>query len=243
MIRLSAALRATLLLLTLLLFLPAGAAQAAVTARAGIPASTVNGGEDLGASLGKPLLGGVLEWGEDDAAGFAGRLQATPGGLGTMSLFPSKAPKRATCGSSWPRVPHPGAHALITVNPTVPLAEGHRGGRCDFAAQLEDLTEGFPGKLLIRFAPDMNASWVSWGQQPGAYVPAYRAMAEAFESRTSDALMVWQPFQGRDYPFTRNRNAPAPGTPGFAALDTNSDGAWNGFGRAVRPVLPGRRRR
>ena len=238
MIRRSAALRATLLLLTLLLFLPAGAAQAAVTARAGIPASTVNGGEDLGASLGEPLLGGVLEWGEDDAAGFAGRLQATPAVLGHDVSFPIKAAEKSYLREFLAQSAASGAHALITVNPTVPLAEVTEAGAADFAAQLGDLTEGFPGKLLVRFAPDMNASWVSWGQQPGAYVPAYRAMAKAFE-QNSDALMVWQPFQARDYPFTRNRSAPAPGTPGFAALDTNSDGAWNGSDAPYAPYYPG----
>ncbi|WP_104174384.1 OpgC domain-containing protein [Arthrobacter sp. Y81] len=230
--------RAILLLLTLLLFLPAGAAQAAVTARAGIPASTVNGGEGLGASPGKPLLGGVLEWGEDDAAGFAGRLQATPAVLGHDVFFPIKGAEKGYLREFLSQSAASGAHALITVNPTVPLAAVNAGGAADFAAQLEELAEGFPGKLLIRFAPDMNSSWVSWGQQPGAYVPAYRAMAQAFDSKTN-ALMVWQPFQARDYPFTRNRNAPASGSPGFAALDTNADGAWNGLDAPYAPYYPG----
>lgn len=233
-----AALRATLLLLTLLLFVPTGAAQAAVTSRAGIPASTVNSGEDLGASPGRPLLGGVLEWGEDDAAGFAGRLQATPAVLGHDVSFPIKGAEKGYLREFLSQSAASGAHALITVNPTVPLAEVTAGGAADFAAQLEELAEGFPGKLLIRFAPDMNSSWVSWGQQPGAYVPAYRAMAQAFDSKTN-ALMVWQPFQARDYPFTRNRNAPASGSPGFAALDTNSDGAWNGLDAPYAPYYPG----
>ena len=249
-----AILRTALLLLVLLVFLPAGAAQAAVaggsgglplaaretgpTALPGIPASNINGGEDLGASLGKPLLGGVLEWGEDDAAGFAGRLQARPSVLGHDVSFPIKAAEKGYLREFLGQSAAAGAHALVTVNPTVPLAEVTAAGAADFAGQLEQLAAGFPGKLLIRFAPDMNASWVSWGQQPGAFVPAYRAMAQAFESK-SNAVMVWQPFQGRDYPFTRNRNAPAPGTQGFALLDTNSDGAWNGSDAPYAPYYPG----
>ncbi|MEO5318651.1 OpgC domain-containing protein [Arthrobacter sp. CC3] len=251
---LRAFLRTSLLLLALVLFLPAGAAQAAgaaafsaqpaittpagLTAPAGVPASNTAAGEDLGAAPGKPLLGAVLEWGEDDAAGFAARLQATPAVLGHDVSFPVKATEKAYLREFLAQSASSGAHALLTVNPAVPLTEVTAGAAADFAGQLEELAQGFPGKLLIRFAPDMNASWVSWGQQPGAYVPAYRAVARAFDAE-SNAVMVWQPFQARDYPFTRNRSAPAPGTAGFAALDTNSDGAWNGSDAPYAPYYPG----
>ncbi|WP_326942853.1 OpgC domain-containing protein [Arthrobacter sp. SPG23] len=237
-------LRVAVLLLALVLFLPAGTVQAAVAAPAGVaaqaavPASNLNSGEDLGASSGKPLLGGVLEWGEDDAAGFAARLQATPAVLGHDVSFPLKDGEKGYLREFLAQSAASGAHALLSVNPTIPLAEVTAAGAADFAGQFEELAKGFPGKLLIRFAPDMNSSWVPWGQQPGDYVPAYRAVAQAFASE-SNAVMVWQPFQARDYPFTRNRDAPAPGTPGFAALDTNSDGAWNGADAPYAPYYPG----
>ena len=51
--------------------------------------------------------------------------------------------------------------------------------------------------------------------------------------------MVWQPFLGRDYPFARNRNAPAQGSDGFKLLDTNSDGRWDGADDAYSPYYPG----
>lgn len=41
------------------------------------------------------------------------------------------------------------------------------------------------------------------------------------------------------YPFERHRNAPSPGTEGFATLDTNKDGAWNGSDAAYAPYYPG----
>ena len=247
---LKAFVRASLLLLALVLFMPAGAAQAAVAAPAGIaapagvaalagvPASNTAAGEDLGAAPGKPLLGAVLEWGEDDAAGFAARLQAAPAVLGHDVSFPVKATEKAYLREFLAQSASSGAHALLTVNPTVPLTEVNAAAAADFAGQLEELAQGFPGKLLIQFAPDMNSSWVSWGQQPGAYVPAYRAVAEAFDAE-SNAVMVWQPFQARDYPFTTNRSAPAPGTAWFAALDTNSHGAWNCSDAPYAPYYPG----
>jgi hypothetical protein len=236
-------LRALMLVLALVLLLPVGAAQAAVTAQVAVPPSnitpsSINSGEDLGASAGKPLLGSVLEWGADDATGFADRLQATPAVLGHEVSFPIKAAEKRYLREFFAQSAASGAHALLTVNPAIPLAEVNADGAADFAAQLKELATGFPGKLLLRFAPDMNSSWVSWGQQPGAYVPAFRTVAQAFEAE-SNAVMVWQPFQGRDYPFTRNRNAPAAGSAGFAALDTNSDGGWDGSDEPYAPYYPG----
>jgi len=94
--------------------------------------------------------------------------------------------------------------------------------------------------LLIRFAPDMNASWVAWGQQPAAYRQAFQAVSKAFkESDGGRVTMVWAPYLGKDYPFDKNRNAPRPGSDGFALLDTNGDGTWNGSDSAYAPYYPG----
>ncbi|MCU1518710.1 MAG: hypothetical protein JWQ75_3431, partial [Pseudarthrobacter sp.] len=51
--------------------------------------------------------------------------------------------------------------------------------------------------------------------------------------------MVWQPYLGRDYQFERHRSAPAPGSDGFAGLDTNGDGRWDGSDAAYAPYYPG----
>ena len=212
-----------------------------MTTQAGIPASTVNGGEGLGASPGKPLLGGVLEWGEDEAAGFAGRLQATPAVLGHDVSFPIKGAEQGYLREFPSQSAAAGAHALITVNPTVPLAEVNAGGAADFAAQLEELAAGFPGKLLIRFAPDMNSSWVPWGQQPEAYVPAYRAMAEAFdENQRADGVAA---VPGAGLPVHQEPQCPGFRHARFRRAGYEFRRRLERLGRALRPVLPGRRRR
>jgi hypothetical protein len=60
----------------------------------------------------------------------------------------------------------------------------------------------------------MNASWVEWGQQPGGYRQAFRAVTAAFRDAGASGshAMVWEPYLGKDYPFDRNRNAPGPGS-------------------------------
>ena len=215
------------LCILLLIFTPAAAAV-----------GSAHDGDSLATSSGKPLLGAELEWGEDDAVGFSERLGATPAILGHEVSFPMKDVERRYLRDFLSQSAAVGAHALLTVNPTVPLTEVNSGKAAEFAGNLKQVAEGFPGKLLIRFAPDMNSNWVPWGQQPETYVSAFRTVAQAF-SDVDAAVMVWQPFLGRDYPFSPGHNAPSPGTAGFAALDTNGDGAWNHDDDAYSPYYPG----
>lgn len=180
----------------------------------------------------------MLEWGEDDAVGFSERLGATPAVLGHEVSFPMKDVERRYLREFLAQSAAVGAHALLTVNPTVPLTGVNEGNSAEFAENLEQLAEGFPGKLLIRFAPDMNSSWMPWGQQPEAYVPAFRTVAQAF-SEMDAAVMVWQPFLGRDYPYSPSHAAPSPGATGFATLDTNGNGTWNRDDDPYSPYYPG----
>ncbi|PMY57967.1 hypothetical protein, partial [Pseudomonas sp. FW305-25] len=67
-----------------------------------------------------------------------------------------------------------GAHALLTVKPSVPLDQLGTAEAEAFAQQVHTLTSGFKSQLLIRFAPDMNTSWVGWGQQSAEYRQAFQ---------------------------------------------------------------------
>ncbi|MDT0169503.1 OpgC domain-containing protein [Pseudarthrobacter sp. BRE9] len=189
---------------------------------------------------GKPWLGAVLEWGEDTAAGFSGRLGAGPAVFGHDITMPYRDSERNDIGGFLQQAAAEGTHALLTVKPSVPLAQLGAPEAEAFATQVRDLTSGFKGQLLIRFAPDMNASWVAWGQQPASYRQAFQSVAAAFKKYDGGrAAMVWAPYLGKDYPFDRNRDAPQPGSEGFSLLDTNGDGAWNGSDSAYAPYYPG----
>jgi hypothetical protein len=187
---------------------------------------------------GKPYLGAALEWAEDDAAAFADRLGAKPAILVHEVSFPVRDNEKTYIRQYLQQTATLGAHALLSVQPSVPLDEVGDDAAAEFARAMEEVAEGFSAKLFIRFAPDMNASWVDWGQQPSSYVSAFRAVARAFEPY-QNAVMVWQPFAGKDYPYEENRNARAAGTPGFAELDTNDDGSWNGADDPYAPYYPG----
>jgi hypothetical protein len=221
--------------------LPAGVAVAspAPAAAAAAAASPQVSGENAGAGA-RPLFGAALEWGEDSAAGFAERLGAVPAIFGHDIAFPLQESEKVHIREFFRQSDSQGAHALLTVKPSRSLEHVSADDAAAFARMVEQLSAGFEGRLYIKFAPDMNTSWVSWGQQPDAYRKAFRTLAAAFKSQDdAGTVMVWQPFLGRDYPFGRNRNAPGQGTDGFKLLDTNSDGRWDSADDAYSPYYPG----
>jgi hypothetical protein len=208
-----------------------------------VPAATARAAEQAGeqaAEKGKPLLGAVLEWSEDSAQGFADRLGATPALLGHDISLPVRPGEENDIREFLAQASALGSHAMLTVRPSVPLDQVNAAGAHDFAATVQGFAAGFQGQLLLSFAPDMNASWTDWGQQPAAYKAAFRNVSAAFrETDDAGTVMVWQPYLGRDYPFERHRSAPAPGSEGFTALDTNGDGRWDGSDGAYAPYYPG----
>lgn len=227
-----------MLLLVFLALILAGPASAAVPA--GGPVAGAPAGSSDPAADGGPLLGATLEWGEDTAAGFAERLGARPAILGHDVTMPVPAADKVHIREFVEQAGALGAHVLLTVRPAVPLDRIDADAAVAFAREIGSLTGEHTGKVFVRFAPDMNSSWVDWGQQPAAYIAAFRAVAAAFGS-TDDAgtVMVWQPFLAKDYPFESNRNAPGPGTDGYRLLDTNRDGTWDGADDGYLPYYPG----
>ncbi|MDP9999320.1 OpgC domain-containing protein [Pseudarthrobacter sulfonivorans] len=189
---------------------------------------------------GKPLLGAVLEWGEDSAAGFAERLGASPALLDHEISLPVRSGEEQNVRDFFGQAAGQGAHAMLTVRPSMALGQVDAAAARAFAAKAKELASAFRGTLLIRFAPDMNSSWVEWGQQPAAYKEAFRTVAAEFKTADdAGTVMVWQPYLGRDYPFERHRDAPAAGSERYALLDTNGDGSWNGADAAYAPYYPG----
>ncbi|WP_284984001.1 OpgC domain-containing protein [Arthrobacter sp. efr-133-TYG-118] len=188
---------------------------------------------------GKPYLGAMLDWGSDNASDFAGRLGASPALYAHDVSFPMTETEKRYVREFLAQAGAQGAHALLSVKPTVPLSTIDSGSAGAFVDELATLSEGFHGKLLISFAPAMNASWVSWGQQPQAYRPAFRTFAGAVRSKLPGSALVWQPFQGWGYPFSKARQAPNPGQAGFGDLDSNHDGAWDTKDAAYAPYYPG----
>ena len=48
----------------------------------------------------------------------------------------------------------------------------------------------------------MNGSWYPWGQQPEAYIDAFRTVAAAVHALAPASAMAWAPNEGSGYPFS-----------------------------------------
>jgi len=95
--------------------------------------------------------------------------------------------------------------------------------------------------FYVRFGQEMNGSWYSWGQQPAAYIAAFRTIADTVHHYAPGNAMVWSPNYGGGYPFKAGPYLARKGTADFRALDTNHDGALAMADDMYRPYYPGDR--
>ncbi|MFE7629595.1 OpgC domain-containing protein [Kocuria sp. NPDC057446] len=185
-----------------------------------------------------PYLGALLDWAADSAAGHAERLGAPAAVYGRPVPLPMSEQEQGYLRDYFGQVAAQGAHALLTIRPEVPLARIDDARASVLAAQVADVAEGYDGTVFIRFAPQMNVSWVPWGQQPEAYTEAFRTVATAFDDELEDPVLVWSPTAAEDYPFRApSTTGPEGGTLG--ALDTTGDGSWDSADDAYGPYYPG----
>lgn len=187
---------------------------------------------------GAPHLGAVLDWSEDSAAAHAQRLGAPAAVYGRPVPLPMGPREQGHLRDYFGQVAAQGAQALLTVRPGVPLAEVDDARAAALAAQVADAAQGYDGTVMIRFAPQMNASWVDWGQQPEAYRTAFRAVAAAVDAELAGAVLVWSPTAARDYPF-RAPSGTAPSGGALGDLDTDGSGVWDVDDDAYAPYYPG----
>ncbi|WP_323960955.1 acyltransferase family protein [Arthrobacter sp. JZ12] len=184
------------------------------------------------------LYGTVLNWSEDSADAHAQRLGAPAAIYGQNVPFPMTSQEQSYLKAFFAQAAGQGSHALVTVEPRVPLADITPDAATAFADQLADAATNFQGEVYVRFAPEMNAPWVPWGQQPEAYTAAFTAVSSAVRNSLDSALMVWSPTAARDYPFREATSQPPNGAP-LEPLDTNDDGVWDQDDAAYDPYYPG----
>lgn len=184
-------------------------------------------------------VGAILDWNEDRAEAYDQRLGRRAAVYGLSVDFPLSAVGVDPLQRSIGQIAVQGGLALVTVNPTVPLAAIDAGAAEDLAIRLATYNVRYGVPILLRFAPQMNGSWYSWGQQPGDYVRAFRAIAVAVHGRTNQIAMVWSPNYGAGYPFPGGRQEVRPGSAVHTILDTNRDGVVDQRDDPYSPYYPG----
>ncbi|MDF2666859.1 MAG: hypothetical protein K0R81_2709 [Microbacterium sp.] len=178
-------------------------------------------------------FGSILDWSSDSVADQAERLGAPSAIYQRDVAYPLTGAERGYLAGFFEQTAAAGAIAVIAVNPTVPLASLDRADADAFVDTLDEIARPAGAPLFLSFAPDMNTTWVSWGQRPDEYRAAFALFADVVHERLPAAAVVWSPFWGGDYPFA------APSAPAPSGTDTDGDGALTSADDPYAPYYPG----
>ncbi|MEF3122575.1 glycoside hydrolase family 26 protein [Kocuria flava] len=184
-------------------------------------------------------LYGVNLDGEDRSLGaYAERMGHKPAVSVSFTGFPYDEQGAGYLRMAADQVRADGRILLLTLEPEGGLAEVTEEVAQELAADLAEVNaSGVP--VIVRFAHEMNGSWYAWGQQPTAYVEAYRRVADAVHEQARGSAMMWAPNYGGGYPFSGGQYEAEPGTADFAALDTDGNGVLTMADDAYAPYYPG----
>jgi hypothetical protein len=192
---------------------------------------------------GRPWFGPGLDWEEDRAEDYAARLGATPSLYAQRVNYPLLPDDVSYLELFAVQAAAQGSVAALVLEPRVALAELSDDHAAALGDELAALHDDLGTHFLVRFAPEMNGWWTTWGQQPDAYVDAFRTVADAVHEATDHAEMVWAPVYGAGYPFGRALTSPdsRQDRADRARLDTDGDGRLGDGDDPYGPYFPGDR--
>eukprot|EP00842_Homolaphlyctis_polyrhiza_P006797 jgi/Hompol1/7118/HPOL_005195-RA len=128
------------------------------------------------------------------------------------------------------------AALLLTVIPRIPLANITSQQLKDVAWRCAGFNK-YNRTVFLRFAPDFNVNWNSYGMQPSAFLSAWRDLKRyLIDFNATSTSLSWSPYEASDYPF---QIAPMPVKPGQASLDTNNNGFIDAGDDPYSPYWPG----
>lgn len=184
-------------------------------------------------------FGPVLDVRRDSLPGYADRLGASPSLVSVEVAYPLDGPATELVRTVAEQAAASGTVVVLDVSPTQTLVTLSPADADQLARVLRVLERDRGTRFLVRFAPEMNGSWVPWGQQPRDYVAAFRMVAAALHAN-SDAGTVWAPAYGAGYPFDRSRAAlDEVLVRDRSALDTSGDGRVDAADDPYGPYYPG----
>lgn len=198
----------------------------------------VSDAADLVPEAGTALLGVNLDWGTEQLSQFTSTIGARPASAVVFTELPLTADNRTNLLAAVDQIRGENSSLLITLEPLAGLEAVTDAVIADTATLLSSISDsGVP--VVVRFAHEMNGSWYAWGQQPEAYVAAYRALALELDATAPGVAMMWAPNYGGGYPFTGGQFETTVGEPGFDLLDTNGDGVLTMADDPYAPYYPG----
>jgi hypothetical protein len=174
--------------------------------------------------------------GGDGAAldGYASALGQRPAVVGATVEVPMRSDDRRQVNALVDRLVDARGILLLTLEPY----RGLDAVTDDVAEELAIRLDGYNVRgvpVVVRFGPEMNGHWYRWGQQPTAFVAAFRRIAEALHREAPGTATLWAPAYGGGYPFVADLEDPAD----EAVLDVDGDGAVTRADDPYSPYWPG----
>ena len=219
---------ALLLLCSVVLVLLGAPAHAAVDDERPLPAT------------GTPWFGPQLDWETDSAEDYQRRLGSNAALYGQRVAYPLTADSRFFLERLVRQSAAQGAVPVLSLEPSLSLGELTEDHATDLARELAALHDELGTTYLLRFAPEMNGTWYSWGQQPDAYVAAFRRLASVVHTEVPAAAMVWSPVYGAGYPYGAAYGDVDPDREAdVASLDTDGNQRLDSGDDPYGPFWPG----
>ena len=185
-------------------------------------------------------FGPDLDWTADSPDGYVDRLGATPSLYELTLTYPLDQNAESQWRTSARAVAAQGGVLVLSLLPSAPLDELTADDAAAIEALLTEVKTQYGTQQLVRFAPEMNGTWISWGQQPTAFVDAFTLVADSVHDGDSGALMVWAPSYGSGYPFgLAEGRLDSISATDLAKLDTDGDDEITASDDAYEPYYPG----
>lgn len=178
-------------------------------------------------------FGSSLDWSSDSASEQSDRLGRSSAVLEHVASLPVTEAEVDYLAQFMRQAEGEGALAVVTLRPSGDLDSFDEAEAEAAVEALDRARDGQELPLFVRFAPDMNASWVEWGQQPETFVPAFRTFSDVLHAELPDAVAVWSPAAGGSYPFS------GAGRTGDPSVDTDGSGRLDAADDPYGPYYPG----
>ncbi len=199
----------------------------------GVPPATA---EDVAPPTSGALVGVSVDGAEESLADYADRLGRTPAVMVTFAELPFGETDLETVDGAVAQAREAGSSVVLTLEPLDGLDAVDDAVIADLVTRLRAWNDsGVP--VFVRFAHEMNGSWYAWGQQPQAYVAAFRRVADAVHAGAPASAMMWAPSYAGGYPF--DGGAWSAGGADRQALDTDGDGRLTERDDGYAPYWPG----
>lgn len=186
-------------------------------------------------AAGRPGWGAQLDWQTDSTRAYTDRLGAPPVLVAKDVPLPLTPESITYTGQFLDQAAAVGAVPLLELIPGGPLGALDPAVMGTLAAELRQLVGDREVPILLAFAPEMNAPWRPYGQEPLVFRERFRSFAAAVRD-IPGVRLVWMPAQGTDYPFLpEDRRAAVT----LAGLDTDGDGSLTSADDPYEPYYPG----